>query len=94
MACSDARWWISESKGAAGTAGARGKASWYCFSANKANGLRRTNAEKQRAVKAALAHRGPHFIVDPIPVKSQLATFPFDVSESPPIPGKIGPSGV
>ena len=31
-------------------------AQWYSFSANKANGLRRTNSDKQRAVKAALAH--------------------------------------
>lgn len=31
-------------------------AQWYSFSANKANGLRRTNEDKQRAVKAALAH--------------------------------------
>ncbi|MGE5510421.1 MAG: ParB N-terminal domain-containing protein [Bacteroidota bacterium] len=31
-------------------------AQWYSFSANKTNGLRRTNEDKQRAVKAALAH--------------------------------------
>lgn len=31
-------------------------AQWYSFSANKANGLRRTNQDKQRAVKAALQH--------------------------------------
>ena len=31
-------------------------AQWYSFSANKANGLRRTNNDKQRAVKAALQH--------------------------------------
>jgi transposase-like protein len=31
-------------------------AQWFSFSANKTNGLRRTNADKQRAVKAALLH--------------------------------------
>jgi transposase-like protein len=31
-------------------------ARWYSFSANRANGLRRTNEDKQRAVKAALLH--------------------------------------
>lgn len=31
-------------------------AQWFSFSANKANGLRRTNDDKQRAVKAALMH--------------------------------------
>lgn len=31
-------------------------AQWYSFAANKTNGLRRTNEDKQRAVKAALAH--------------------------------------
>lgn len=31
-------------------------AQWFSFAANKANGLRRTNDDKQRAVKAALAH--------------------------------------
>jgi transposase-like protein len=31
-------------------------AQWYSFSANRANGLRRTNTDKQRAVKAALLH--------------------------------------
>jgi transposase-like protein len=31
-------------------------AQWYSFSANKTNGLRRTNEDKQRAVKAALVH--------------------------------------
>lgn len=33
-------------------------ARWHSFSANKTNGLRRTNEDKQRAVKAALLH--PH----------------------------------
>lgn len=33
-------------------------AQWHSFSANKTNGLRRTNEDKQRAVKAALLH--PH----------------------------------
>ncbi len=32
-------------------------AQWYSFSANSSNGLRRTNDDKQRAVKAALAHQ-------------------------------------
>ena len=36
--------------------GAQADAQWYSFSANKANGLRRTNDDKRRAVKAALAH--------------------------------------
>ncbi len=36
--------------------GTREDAQWYSFSANKANGLRRTNEDKQRAVKAALVH--------------------------------------
>lgn len=31
-------------------------AQWFSFSANKSNGLRRTNEDKERAVKAALAH--------------------------------------
>lgn len=31
-------------------------AQWYSFSANRANGMRRTNADKARAVKAALRH--------------------------------------
>jgi transposase-like protein len=31
-------------------------AQWYSFGANKTNGLRRTNADKQRAVQAALKH--------------------------------------
>jgi transposase-like protein len=31
-------------------------AQWYSFSANKTNGLRRTNEDKQRAIKAALLH--------------------------------------
>jgi transposase-like protein len=38
--------------------GTREDAQWYSFSANKTNGLRRTNEDKQRAVKAALAHSG------------------------------------
>jgi transposase-like protein len=36
--------------------GTQEDAQWYSFSANKANGLRRTNEDKQRAVKAALKH--------------------------------------
>jgi transposase-like protein len=36
--------------------GTREDAQWFSFSANKSNGLRRTNDDKQRAVKAALAH--------------------------------------
>lgn len=36
--------------------GTREDAQWFSFAANKANGLRRTNEDKQRAVKAALAH--------------------------------------
>lgn len=31
-------------------------AQWYSFGANKTNGMRRTNDDKQRAVKAALVH--------------------------------------
>lgn len=31
-------------------------AQWYSFAANKTNGLRRTNNDKERAVKAALTH--------------------------------------
>jgi hypothetical protein len=31
-------------------------AQWFSFSANRSNGLRRTNEDKQRAVKAALLH--------------------------------------
>lgn len=31
-------------------------AQWFSFAANKSHGLRRTNDDKQRAVKAALAH--------------------------------------
>jgi hypothetical protein len=36
--------------------GTREDAQWYSFSANKTNGLRRTNSDKHRAVRAALAH--------------------------------------
>lgn len=36
--------------------GTREDAQWYSFSANKTHGLRRTNDDKQRAVKAALKH--------------------------------------
>jgi len=36
--------------------GALADAQWYSFSANKANGMRRTNDDKVRAVKAALRH--------------------------------------
>lgn len=36
--------------------GALEDAQWHSFSANKTNGLRRTNDDKQRAVKAALMH--------------------------------------
>jgi hypothetical protein len=32
------------------------EARWYSYSANKANGARRTNADKERAVRAALLH--------------------------------------
>src|ERR1035441_9441845 len=38
--------------------GTQQDAQWYSFSANKSNGLRRTNEDKQRAVKAALGHPG------------------------------------
>jgi transposase-like protein len=38
--------------------GTREEAQWFSFSANKTNGLRRTNEDKQRAVKAALRHSG------------------------------------
>src|ERR1035441_2906838 len=38
--------------------GTQQEAQWYSFAANKSNGLRRTNEDKQRAVKAALAHPG------------------------------------
>jgi hypothetical protein len=38
--------------------GTREDAQWYSLSANKTNGLRRTNADKQRAVQAALVHPG------------------------------------
>ena len=33
-------------------------AQWYSYSVNKTHGLRRTNEDKERVVKAALAH--PH----------------------------------
>lgn len=36
--------------------GTQQDAQWYSFGANKTNGLRRTNDDKQRAVKAALVH--------------------------------------
>jgi hypothetical protein len=36
--------------------GTQQDAQWYSFSANKAHGLRRNNADKQQAVRAALAH--------------------------------------
>jgi transposase-like protein len=36
--------------------GALEDAQWFSLSANKSNGLRRTNEDKQRAVKAALMH--------------------------------------
>ena len=36
--------------------GTQQDAQWYSFGANKTNGLRRTNDDKQRAVRAALSH--------------------------------------
>jgi len=36
--------------------GTQQDAQWYSFGANKGNGLRRTNQDKQRVVKAALQH--------------------------------------
>jgi transposase-like protein len=36
--------------------GTQQDAQWFSFGANKANGLRRTNQDKQRAVKTALQH--------------------------------------
>jgi transposase-like protein len=36
--------------------GTQEQAQWHSFSANRTNGLRRTNQDKQRAVKAALQH--------------------------------------
>ena len=36
--------------------GTKQDAQWYSFGANKANGLRRTNRDKQRALRAALTH--------------------------------------
>ena len=36
--------------------GTQHDAQWYSFAANKTNGLRRTNDDKQRAVKSALMH--------------------------------------
>ena len=36
--------------------GTQQDAQWYSFGANKTNGLRRTNQDKQRAVKSALQH--------------------------------------
>jgi len=38
------------------TQGTLADAQWFSFGANKSHGLRRTNEDKQRAVKAALAH--------------------------------------
>jgi hypothetical protein len=38
--------------------GTQQDAQWYSFGANKGNGLRRTNHDKQRSVKAALQHPG------------------------------------
>lgn len=38
--------------------GTQQDAQWFSFAANKTNGLRRTNEDKQRAVKAALVHPG------------------------------------
>jgi hypothetical protein len=41
--------------------GTQHDAQWYSFGANKTNGLRRTNDDKHRAVKAALVHpNGAH----------------------------------
>lgn len=38
--------------------GTQQDAQWYSFGVNKGNGLRRSNQDKQRAVKAALQHPG------------------------------------
>jgi hypothetical protein len=38
--------------------GTQQDAQWYSFGVNKGNGLRRTNHDKQRAVKSALQHPG------------------------------------
>lgn len=44
--------------------GTQQDAQWYSFGANKGNGLRRTNRDKQRAVKAALQHPGGEGLSD------------------------------
>lgn len=44
--------------------GTQQDAQWYSFGANKGNGLRRTNQDKQRAVKAALQHPGGEGLSD------------------------------
>lgn len=36
--------------------GTQSQAQWFSYSANKSHGLRRTNEDKQRAVRAALSH--------------------------------------
>jgi len=38
--------------------GTQADAQWFSYSANKSNGMRRTNGDKARAVKAALRHCG------------------------------------
>jgi transposase-like protein len=44
--------------------GTQQDAQWYSFGVNKGNGLRRTNQDKQRAVKAALQHPGGAVLSD------------------------------
>ena len=44
--------------------GTKQDAQWYSFGANKANGLRRTNRDKQRALRAALTHNNAGTLSD------------------------------
>jgi uncharacterized ParB-like nuclease family protein len=44
--------------------GTQQDAQWYSFGANKATGLRRTNQDKQRAVKSALQHPSSEALSD------------------------------
>lgn len=59
--------------------GTREDAQWFSYAANKAHGLRRSNADKQRAVQAALRHpegakKSDHLIAEHVGVDRQTVT--------------------
>lgn len=80
--------------------GTKQDAQWYSFGANKANGLRRTNRDKQRAVRAALTHTNAgtlsdhqiaaHVGVDVKTVGNWRAKLTMEIPQSPKRKGRDG----